>query len=205
MWWYYLIFAAAGYLLGCSNLAWFLAKIKGVDLASKGSGNPGTSNAVILMGWRLGILVGAHDIGKALLPVVIAKIIFPELPGLAETAGVAAVIGHIFPVFLKFKGGKGFASFVGLMFALDWKFGIAMVVAIVLITVISDYLVIATTVTVIALPVWLAIVADWKWSALIVSAATVVIIFMHRKNYVKIWKKQEIGLRSTIKGEHRVK
>ena len=205
MWWYYVIFSVVGYFFGCSNLAWYLAKLKGVDLSSKGSGNPGTSNAVILMGWKWGILVGAHDIGKALLPVVVAKIFFPEIPGLAETAGVAAVIGHIFPVFLKFKGGKGFASFVGLMFALDWKFGIAMVVAIVLITVISDYLVIATTTTVLALPIWLAITADWKWSALIVSVATFVIIFMHRMNYVKIWKKQEIGLRSTIKGEHRVK
>ena len=59
---YYVIAVLIGYLLGCSNLAWLLAKIKGVDLTSKGSGNPGTSNAVILMGWKLGVLVGIHDI-----------------------------------------------------------------------------------------------------------------------------------------------
>ena len=102
----YLIVSVMGYLLGCSNLAAMMAKIKGVDLAGNGSGNPGTSNAVILMGWRIGVLVGIHDIGKAVLAVVLAKLLFPNTVGCAEAAGVACVIGHIFPVFMKFKDRK---------------------------------------------------------------------------------------------------
>lgn len=201
----YLIVSVIGYLLGCSNLAAIIAKVKGVDLASKGSGNPGTSNAVILMGWRIGVLVGIHDIGKAVLAVVLAKLLFPNTVGCAEAAGVACVIGHIFPVFMKFKGGKGFASYIGMMVALNWKFALVVLAAVVLVTLVFDYLVVGTTLTVISLPAYMAVTSVGWIPVLIICIATAVIIFKHRKNYVRIWKGTEIGLRSTIKGEHRVK
>lgn len=201
----YLIVFVIGYLLGCSNLAAIIAKVKGVDLASKGSGNPGTSNAVILMGWRIGVLVGIHDIGKAVLAVVLAKLLFPNTVGCAEAAGVACVIGHIFPVFMKFKGGKGFASYIGMMVALNWKFALVVLAAVVLVTLVFDYLVVGTTLTVISLPAYMAVTSVGWIPVLIICIATAVIIFKHRKNYVRIWKGTEIGLRSTIKGEHRVK
>ena len=63
----YFIMCIIGYFLGCSNMATYLAKAKGVDITSGGSGNPGASNATILMGWRAGILVAVHDAGKALV------------------------------------------------------------------------------------------------------------------------------------------
>ena len=201
----YIIALLIGYLLGCSNMAWYLAKLKGVDLAANGSGNPGTSNAVILMGWKLGILVGVHDIGKAILAVVLSKLIFPDISGIGEVAGVACVIGHIFPAFLKFKGGKGFASFVGMSFALDWKFALAIVVVIALVTLIFDYIVVGTTVTVIALPIYRLFTYPGWVSALIIAVASVLILIVHRKNFVRIFKGTEIGLRSAFKGEHRKK
>ena len=105
----YFIMCIIGYLLGCSNMATYLAKAKGVDITSGGSGNPGASNATILMGWRAGILVAVHDAGKALVAVIIGKLLFPDVRGVAVVAGAACVLGHIFPLFLKFKGGKGFA------------------------------------------------------------------------------------------------
>ncbi len=204
MYYHYIIIAVIGYLLGCSNLAWFIAKFKGIDLSAKGSGNPGTSNAVILMGWKTGILVGAHDIGKAILSVLLARLLFPETQFVDEVAGVAAVLGHIFPFYLKFKGGKGFASFIGMTIALNWQFAVVIVAVIVLVTIVFDYLVVGTTVTVISLPVYMAFTSSWL-GALIVCVATAVIIYKHRMNYVRIWKRTEIGLRSTIKGEHREK
>ena len=199
---HYILAAVIGYLLGCSNLAYFIAKAKHIDLASKGSGNPGTSNAVILMGWKIGVLVGAHDIGKALLAVVLANVLFPDTAYIAEVAGVAAVLGHIFPFYLKFRGGKGFASFVGMSFAINWKYALVIVLVIVLVTVLFDYIVVATTVTVVSLPVFLLFTGSWI-AAAIVFVATAVIILKHRENYVRIFKGTEIGLRSTIKGEHR--
>lgn len=201
----YFIMCAIGYLLGCSNLAFFLAKAKGVDLASGGSGNPGASNATILMGWRAGVLVAVHDAGKALLAVSLAGLFFPNTDGIKVVTGAACVLGHIFPVFLKFKGGKGFASYIGMMLALNWKFALIVIAAVIVITVVLDYLVIGTTVTVISLPVYLAFTSA-GWIAIVAACiATVVIIFKHKANYIRISKGTEIGLRSAIKGEHRAK
>lgn len=200
----YGIMCIIGYLLGCSNLAFLLAKAKGVDLASGGSGNPGASNATILMGWSAGILVAVHDAGKALLAVLLARLLFPNTDGIEAVAGAACVLGHIFPVFLKFKGGKGFASYIGMTLALNWKFALIVLAAVIVITVVLDYLVLGTTFTVISLPVYLAVTSAGWIAVAAACVATVVILVKHRTNYVRIWKGTEIGLRSTIKGEHRV-
>lgn len=201
----YVIVTVIGYLLGCSNMAWYLAKLKGVDMSAGGSGNPGASNAAILMGWRAGILVGIHDIGKAVLAVLLAKLLFPETDGITEAAGAACVIGHIFPVFLKFKGGKGFASFIGMTLALDWRFALVILAAVVAVTVLTDYLVVGTTLTVVSLPTYMAVTRHGWVPVLILAFVAAVILWKHRKNYVRIWNRTEIGLRSTMKGEHRVK
>ena len=201
----YLIVCVIGYLLGCANLAHFLAKRSGVDLSTGGSGNPGASNAAILMGWRAGVLVAIHDAGKALVAVILARLLFPNTDSIEVVAGVSCVLGHIFPVFLKFRGGKGFASYIGMMLALNWKFALIVIAAVILITIVLDYLVIGTTVTIVSLPVYLFF-ASAGWIAILAAGiASAVIILKHKANYVRIFKRTEIGLRSTIKGEHRVK
>ena len=201
----YLIVCVIGYLLGCANLARLLARRKGVDLSAGGSGNAGASNAAILIGWRAGILVAVHDTGKALVAVILAKALFPQTEGIGAVAGTACVLGHIFPVFLKFKGGKGFASYIGMMLAINWKFALIVLAAVILITVVLDYLVIGTTFTVISLPVYLIAVSAGTIAVAAVLTATAVIICKHRINYVRIIKGTEIGLRSTVRGEHQVK
>lgn len=201
----YVFAALIGYFLGCSNMAYYLAKLKGVDLNTGGSGNPGASNATILMGWKVGVTVGIHDIGKAILAVILVKLIFPDTYSIAETAGVACIMGHIFPVFLRFKGGKGFASYIGMMVALNWKAAIVILIGVVLITLITDYIVCGTTWTIVGLPAYMAF-SNHAWiPALIVCISTAVILYKHRHNYVRIFNRTEIGLRSTIRGEHRVK
>ena len=201
----YFIMCIIGYLLGCSNMATYLAKAKGVDVSAGGSGNPGASNATILMGWRAGILVAVHDAGKALLAVIIGKLLFPDARGVDVVAGAACVLGHIFPLFFKFKGGKGFASYIGMILALNWEFALIIIAAVIIVTILFDYLVIGTTLTVVSLPIYLFFTSA-GWIAVLASCiATAVIIYKHRSNYVRIIKGTEIGLRSTMKGEHQVK
>ncbi len=201
----YLIVIALGYLLGCSNMALYLAKWKKVDIRSHGSQNPGASNATIVLGWKAGILTGIHDIGKAWLAVFLARLLFPELAFGTLAAGAACVLGHMFPVFLKFKGGKGFASYVGMTLALDWKLALVIMVLIVLVTLITDYIVVGTTLTVLSVPTYLGI-SGWSiWPPVILGAVSLVILYKHRKNLVRICKGTEIGLRSAAKGEHRQK
>lgn len=76
----YILVILLSYVLGCSNMALYLSKLRGVDMRKGGSGNLGASNAMILMGWKAGIIVAVHDIGKAVVAVVLAKHFCPGLP-----------------------------------------------------------------------------------------------------------------------------
>ena len=201
----YLAAAARGYLLGCSNMARYLAWVKKVDLRSAGSGNLGASNAAILMGWPAGIATGIHDIGKTLLAVLLAKLLFPQLAFAGAAAGVAGVLGHIFPFWLKFRGGKGFAPYIGMMLALDWRFALAVLAAVVLVTVLTDYIVMGTFTTIAALPVYMGIAHRSLVLPAILLVASAVILYKHRENITRLRRGTEIGLRSTIRGDHRKK
>lgn len=201
----YLFALALGYFLGCSHMAYYISKLKNTDVRSGGSGNLGASNVTVLLGWRAGVLTAVHDILKAVLAVLLAKMLFPELPHVGALAGVASVLGHIFPFYLKFKGGKGFASYWGMTLALNWKLAAVIFVAGLLITFVTDYIALATTTTVIVVPAYLGVATHSLMLVLILCIASVVIVFKHRKNYVRIINGTEIGLRSTAKGEHRVK
>lgn len=201
----YIIAILCAYLLGSSSMAFYLSKLKKVDIRKNGSGNLGASNATVLFGWGAGVLVAVHDIGKGLLAVLLAKLCFPELPYVGAAAGVACVLGHIFPFYLKFRGGKGLASFIGIVAALDWKVALGIVVLLVVVTLVTDFIALGTISVSIAAPIGLWITTHGIIVPLILAVATVVMIFKHRENLVRIRNKTEIGLLSTVKGENRVK
>ena len=201
----YLVVIVIAYLLGCSNLAYFMALAKKVDLRSGGSGNAGASNATILLGWRAGVAVGLHDIGKAYLAVILAKLLFGQLPAIGAVAGVACVLGHIFPIYMRFRGGKGFASYLGMTLALNWKLALVVMALVVLLTIVTDYLVVGTFAAVLTVPIYTGITSKSWLVAAILCIGTATILWKHRENMVRICKGTEIGLRSTIQGKHRVK
>lgn len=200
----YLISAALGYLLGCSNMALYLSKLHGVDIRKGGSGNLGASNVTMQLGWAAGALTAVHDIGKAALAVILVRLLFPEAEHAGALAGTAAVMGHMFPFYLKFRGGKGFASYLGLILALNWKFALVILVLVALVTLITDYIVAGTTLTILASPVYLGITAGWMATALL-GIVTAVILCKHRINYIRICKGTEPGLRGAVRGDDRVK
>ena len=201
----YILVIALSYLLGSSNMAKYIAAIKKVDLSAGGSGNPGASNAVILMGWSAGVLTALHDIGKSALAVILARLIFPDLPLIGAVAGVSAVLGHIYPFWLKFRGGKGFASYLGLTIALNWKFAIVVLLLVVVVTLITDYIVAATTTTIVIVPIGLGILTQSILLPLILLIASAVIAWKHRDNYVRMYNGTEIGFRKAGRGDYRVK
>ena len=201
----YAITILLSYILGSSSMAFYLSKLKAVDIRKNGSGNLGASNATVLFGWGAGVLVAIHDIGKAFLAVILARLVFPDLAYIGTVAGVCAVLGHIFPFYLNFRGGKGFASFWGMTLALNWKLALVIFVAGLLLTFLTDYIVTATTTTVIAVPVYLGFATNNLILVLILCIGSAVIIYKHRKNYVRIFRGTEIGLRSVARGEHKVK
>ena len=200
----YGIVAVMGYLLGCSNMAFYLAKLYKADLRGNGSGNLGASNAVVLLGWKAGVLTALHDIGKAVLAVLAAKWLFPGLENVREVAGVACVLGHIFPFYLRFKGGKGFASYMGMTLALNWKLALVLIAAVILVTLITDYIVCGTVTTIVTVPVYMFFTAGTAVAAILL-VATAVIFWKHRENFPRILNGTELGLRSAMKGENRIR
>ncbi len=103
-----------GYALGTMPSAIVVARAKGVDITAFGSGNPGASNVARAIGWRYGIIVFALDAAKGAVP---ALVMLGHRPS-AYVCGAAAIVGHIFPVTRKFKGGKGIATGGGVLLVL---------------------------------------------------------------------------------------
>ena len=201
----YLIVAALAYLIGTSSMALYLSKMQKVNLRAGGSGNLGASNTVQLMGWRAGVLVAVHDIGKSVLAVLLAQLMFPGLPYIGAVAGVSSVLGHIFPFYLKFKGGKGFASYFGMTLALNWKLGLALFFIVLAVTLLTDYIVVGTVTTTLSIPAYLGWTQrDWILPCILLIASAV-IWYKHRENFVRILNGTELGLMSAFKGEHKVK
>ena len=116
----------ASFLLGSVNPASIVARVLGKDLARSGSGNPGATNAGRVLGVRWGVVVGLLDVLKGYLPVVLVQQVMGTVPALC--AGLAVVLGHIWSPFLRGHGGKGVATSLGAILAVQPWFGLVMVV-----------------------------------------------------------------------------
>lgn len=200
----YFLVSLLGYLLGCSNLAYYISRASKRDIRKSGTGNLGASNATILFGWRAGLLVGLHDIAKAILAVILARMLFPDLEYAGAAAGVAAVLGHIFPFYLRFKGGKGTASFWGMTLALNWKLALAVGILLILATILTDYLVVGTFSAIVVVPAYMGFFLHNLVLMAIVCVASFAIFWKHRENIGRMIRKEEIGLRSTMRGDKRL-
>ena len=193
------------YLIGSCNPTLLLGKLKKVDMRKSGSGNLGASNATIVLGWPLGIAAGAFDIGKAWLAVWLAGALFPQAEYAGAAAGVACVVGHIFPFYNRFRGGKGFAAYLGMTLGLNWKLALCVMAAVVVVTVLTDYIVTGTMLTIAVVPVCMGIFSRSLPMACILLAGSAVVVCVHWENFRQVLRGEFIGLRSTFKGENRKK
>ena len=115
-----IICLAIGYICGLLQTGYLVGKMNHVDIRKEGSGNAGSTNALRVMGWKAGAMTFAGDVIKCLAAVLIARYIYRDteyVPLLAMYAGLGATLGHNFPFYLKFKGGKGIAVLAGLVLA----------------------------------------------------------------------------------------
>ena len=115
-----LICVAIGYLFGLIQTGYIYGMINHVDIRKHGSGNAGTTNALRTLGWKAGVVTFIGDCLKCVLAVVLVRLIYADsshIELLAIYAGLGAVLGHNFPFYLNFKGGKGIASTAGLILA----------------------------------------------------------------------------------------
>ncbi len=121
---WYVVTAIIGYVIGCISFGYLAGKIfKGKDIREEGSGNAGTANAIRNYGWAIGLFTFVGDVAKGAAAAWIGFLLIPDMGMLGGTpvpvgvciGGLAAVLGHIWPVFLKFRGGKGVATSLGVL------------------------------------------------------------------------------------------
>lgn len=111
----YPLAAAIGYLVGSLNPAYFMGRLRGFDIRQTGSKNAGATNTVLSIGAVSGVLVMLLDILKMVLVLWCTEHMLPALPGILIVAGLAALLGHCYPFYLQFRGGKGMASYFGIV------------------------------------------------------------------------------------------
>lgn len=196
------------YLAGCFNTAYFLGKRKKVNVLESGSKNPGASNAMVTMGWKAGVLVGAADIFKCALSVLVAKLVFPIVPELWFVAALGCVLGHMFPFYLKFRGGKGLACLVGALLALHPLAFVAGGIIIIILTLVTDYIVISTYTLSLLFPVFAFFFGEWQGGSGYICGGlaltvSVFIIAKHFVNFKRLLAGTEIGLRGANSGKYR--
>ncbi|MGI6608843.1 MAG: glycerol-3-phosphate acyltransferase [Erysipelotrichaceae bacterium] len=190
----YLVAVISGYLLGSINPAYILGIIKGFDIRTKGTFNAGASNAKVTMGWPAFFIVVAYDILKAFIAFFIIRYLYPSDEGAAVLAGCMAVVGHIYPFYLQFKGGKGFACYIGLVFAVNWKIGIILVIIGLILSFLANWIVMATIVFTAGFPLYCMITYAPLITIYASFAVSLLIMFKHRVNFERLIKGEEIGI-----------
>lgn len=171
------------YLLGSLSSAVILCKVAGLpDPRKEGSGNPGATNVLRFGGKKLAVLVLAGDLLKGLIPVLVALML--GLPALTiAIVGLLAFLGHLFPVFFGFKGGKGVATALGVLLGLSWPVGVALVVIWLGMAVVFRVSSLAAIAASISAPVvmWLAEPRAWEYivATLVMS---LILLWRHRSN-----------------------
>ena len=138
-----IICLAVGYLCGLLQTGYLYGRLNGIDIRQYGSGNSGTTNALRVLGKKAGLIVFAGDFLKTLIPCLVIRFLFREHMNSGYLfmlyTGLGVILGHNFPFYLHFKGGKGIAATAGLLAALDLRLGIICLVAFVAVVAVSRY------------------------------------------------------------------
>lgn len=184
---YFVLAIVIAYLLGSISPSTLLAKAKGLDIKKEGSGNAGTTNTLRVLGKKAAIITLIIDIGKGVLAVSLAFLISGHEA--AMLAALAAFIGHVWPVYFGFKGGKGVAVAFGAVLRLDWKLALLMALLLVLVVLVTRMVSVGSLAVGIAFPVccWF-MYRDFFYVGLIMA---IIMIYNHRGNIKRLMNHEE--------------
>ena len=184
----FLIIGIISYLMGSIPFGFILTKIfLKKDIREVGSGNIGATNTLRAGNKVIGYLTLALDIIKAIIPVIYTKIYFPDFLYLAS---LCAFLGHVFPVWLKFKGGKGVATYVGILFSINIYFGIIFTIVWIITFVISKFSSLSSLIASVSIPIYLLILTQFD-QLIFFTIMFVLIFFTHRENIKRLKNKEE--------------
>ena len=176
------------YLMGSIPFGFILTKIfLKKDIREIGSGNIGATNALRTGNKTIGYSTLVLDIFKAVVPVIYVKIFYQDF---LYIASLCAFLGHIFPIWLKFKGGKGVATYVGILFSINLYFGIIFIITWLIIFLISKFSSLSSLVGAASIPIYLLILNQFN-QVIFFTIMFVLIFFTHRENIKRLKNKEE--------------
>jgi len=183
----YLIIAFASYLLGSIPFGFILTKIfLKKDIREIGSGNIGATNALRTGNKTLGYTTLVLDISKAILPVLYVKFNYPDYIFISS---LSAFLGHVFPVWLKFKGGKGVATYIGILFSINLILGLIFIISWVITFLISKYSSLSSLVASLIIPIYLIIFENYNLIFFFIMF--ILIFYTHKENVKRLKNKEE--------------
>jgi len=189
-----ILFVLLGYFLGSIPFGYIIGKLKKVDVRKQGSGNIGGTNVGRTLGIQYGILVGILDISKAIIPIYIASLYMTQNWQMAIIS-ISPVIGHVFPVWLKFKGGKGVSTVAATLFMiLGLKYSLIFLGLWIIMLLIINIMSLTNLIIILSLPI-LFWYKTHSISYLILSFLYIIIIWWaHRENIQRLRKGTESKL-----------
>lgn len=180
-----------GYLCGCFQTAYIIGRFNNIDIREYGSGNAGTTNTLRTLGTKAALLNFLGDGLKGIVGVLIARYLFARfIPAidsqlLCLITGFCTVIGHNFPFFIKFKGGKGIATTAAVTLAFDWRFGLISFLIFASITIITKYVSLGSLLMALAFPINTLIFYPGHWELTIVACMFTVLAFIRHQANIK--------------------
>lgn len=199
-----LLAVGIGYLLGNIQASYLLGKLLyKVDIRTLGHGNAGTSNALSSIGWKFGLFVAIVDVLKGIVSIMLMKVLFNATLDnnslLLYVNGFSAMLGHIFPFYMNFKGGKGTATLLGVLLGIQPVVGIAAILLLIALTFAFDYVALSALI-ISALVLIATMLARFGWIETIIAASMLGLsLYLHIPNIKRIKNKTEGRLSTTLK------
>jgi len=176
-----------------------------IDIRNFGSGNAGTTNAIRTLGWKAGSLTFLGDALKAILAILLVRYLIYSneiVEYLPLYAGFGVVIGHNFPFWLHFKGGKGIAATGGVMISFDWRLGLSALAVFLIVTITTRYVSLASLIISMVFPIWMLIMYPDDIHMFLVSILFTLFAFIkHRTNIKRLMNGTENKIGHKIKIE----
>ena len=184
----YFTIGIISYLMGSIPFGLILTRVfLKKDIRDIGSGNIGATNALRTGNKLIGYTTLILDISKAIIPVIFVKINFPEL---IFVASLCAFLGHVFPIWLKFKGGKGVATYVGILFSINILLGTIFIISWIVIFIFTKYSSLSSIIGAISIPLYLLLTGQSN-NVIFFIIMFVLIFFTHRENIKRLKNKEE--------------
>lgn len=204
------------YLLGSVNSSIIVGKFHKIDIREHGSGNAGLTNTLRTLGKKAAAFVLIGDVLKGVIAILIAKLLAPTMTintfnmnghiipvektftDLAmQIAGIAVILGHIFPIFYKFKGGKGVLTSITVIMMVSWQVGLACLLVFIVVVALTRYVSLGSVLAafscpflIIALDSYTEMLQDFSW-IVFASVLALLVIFMHRGNISRLYNNTE--------------